>query len=232
VSETITYEQVGTILGLAAARDQRTVGDADVMAWYDDLNGAGITYDGAREALVAFYIEQANVRPEHRFRATTPDVIRLARKIRAERVANFVYTPVDPFESVPQFQARMRAQLEAVASGRVPSPPKRLALEGGPAPQVAAALRGVLRGVPDDDEQDGGSAAPRVGAMTVTCPRPDCKARVGQQCKRPNGKPRLEPHPARVDVAQGKPYDPDAERAEIERRRAASAALLALDHPA
>ncbi|EMF31104.1 hypothetical protein H114_00707 [Streptomyces gancidicus BKS 13-15] len=226
MSESITYEQVGELLGLAAARDQRTVGDADIMAWHDDLNGAGVTYGDARNALAMFYVEQANVQAEHRFRITSPDVIRLARKIRAERVRNYVYEPVDPDETVEQCQARMRAQLRAIADGRVQVPQQRPALEGGPAPEVAAALRGLLRAVPDDEDGEQ-TAPPRVGAMTVTCPRPDCKARIGQHCKRPSGKPRTEPHPARVDVARGKPYDPDAERAEMERRRAASAAALA-----
>ncbi|MGW4007892.1 zinc finger domain-containing protein [Streptomyces sp. NPDC004763] len=231
MSESITYEQIGEILGLAAARDQRTVGDGDVMAWYDDLNTAAVSYADARGALAAFYVEQANVRPEHRFRITTPDVIRLARQARRERVRNFVYEPVDPDEPWQQFHDRMRAQLRAIGDGRVPPPQKVPALEGGPAPNVAAELRGLLREVPDDEDGDG-EPKPRVGAMTVTCPREDCKARVGRQCKRPSGKPRTEPHPARIALAQGKAYDPDAERAEMDRRRAASAALLNADRAA
>ncbi|WP_371793878.1 hypothetical protein OIE91_11475 [Streptomyces albidoflavus] len=230
MTETISPEEIGDVLGLAAARDQRTVGDGDVLAWYDDLNAARVTFADARQALTRFYVQQAAIPADRRFRVTTPDVIELARKIRNERVANFIYEPpADREESGIEFRARYRAQLDAVASGRVAAPPHRPALEGGPAPALVPKLRGLLRALPDAEDDTGGDTAPAdaaevsVGAMTVQCPR--CKARIGRPCKKPSGRPRP-PHPPRVQVAAGGTYDPSAERAEEQRRRAASEAAL------
>jgi hypothetical protein len=226
--ESITVEDVGKALAMAAARDQRTVGEGDIFAWYDDLNAAGVTFPDVRAALTRFYVEQSTLEKDQRFRVTTPDVIRMVRKIRADRLENFLYEPGDPDEPGEVFAARKRQQLAAVASGKAPAPTARLALEGGPAPKVLEALRGVLRAVPDDDADEPVPTPlkPQVGAMTVECPRPDCKALVGRQCKHPNGKLRKKPHPARITVASGGIWDPEAERAEEARRRAASAAAL------
>lgn len=227
--ESITVEEVGKALAMAAARDQRTVGEGDIFAWYDDLNAAGVTFADVRAALSRFYVEQSTLEVHQRFRVTTPDVIRMARKVRADRLENFLYVPGDPDEPGEVSAARLRQQLAAVASGQVPAPTTRPALEGGPAPKVLAAIRGVLRAVPDDeaDEDAPPPIDPAIGPMTVSCPRPECKAIVGRQCKGPNGKPLKRPHRARVTVASGGTWDPEAERAEEARRRAASAAALA-----
>lgn len=231
MSESINAAEVGDVLGLAAARDQRTVGDGDILAWYDDLNAAGVTFQDARQALTRFYVQQASIPVDKRFRATTPDVIELARKIRRERVANFIYEPPAELETGAQFRSRYRAQLDAVGSGRVPAPTSRPMLEGGPAPELVPMLRGLLQAVPEDDgDETAESRAPRrvsVGAMTVQCPRPECQARIGRQCIFPSGKPRTKPHPARLLVAEGGTWNPGAERDEEARRKAASAAALA-----
>jgi hypothetical protein len=229
MSETITAKEVGEVLAMAAARDQRTVGDGDVLAWYDDLNEAGLTFQDARRALSRFYVQQASIPADRRFRATTPDVIELARKIRRERVANVVYEPLPGQEETgADFVRRYRAQLDAVGSGRMDAPTERPMLTGGPAPELIPLLRGMLQAVPEEDAAE--AAAPvrpvAVGAMTVACPRPECGAHVGQKCKFPTGKLRPKPHPARELVARGGTWDPEAERAEEERRRAASAAAL------
>ncbi|PBO24035.1 hypothetical protein CLM85_12610, partial [Streptomyces albidoflavus] len=80
----ISYEEVGALLGLAAARDQRIAGEADVLAWHADLNAASINYADADAALTRFYaVEMAGLEPDKRRRVTTPDVIAIARKIRA-----------------------------------------------------------------------------------------------------------------------------------------------------
>lgn len=230
MTETITPQEIGDVLAMAAARDQRTVGDGDILAWYDDLNAAGITFTDARQALSRFYVQQAGIPADRRFRITTPDLIELVRKTRRERVANFVYEPADREETGDEFRARYRAQLDAVASGRVATPVQRPMLEGGPAPELARKLRGLLKAVPSgeaDDATPPAEPAPQIGAMTVPCPREDCKALVGRQCKFPSGKFRPKPHPARLLVAEGGTYDPDAERAEEQRRKEISAAALA-----
>lgn len=45
----MTRSEAAVLLGLAAARDRRIVGDADVLAWAEDLDD--ITFDEAHAAL-------------------------------------------------------------------------------------------------------------------------------------------------------------------------------------
>ncbi|MGW6531411.1 zinc finger domain-containing protein [Streptomyces venezuelae] len=213
----ITFEEAGRLLGLAAARDQRIVGDADILAWHSDLNAAGVSYQDAEAALTRFYaVEMAGLEPEDRRRVTTPDVIGIARKIRNERLANFVYEP-PPGDDDPHYLARLRGQLEATANGRRSAPSEQLALEGGPHPDVARALAAVGQSVPDEDE--GTNSVRRPGPLGIECPK--CTAAIGRPCRTPGGKERA-PHPAR----KGETSNPEEERAEMERRRAASAASL------
>lgn len=49
----MTPQEAGKILGLAAARDRRTVGEADILAWMEDLDG--ITFDEARQAVARHF---------------------------------------------------------------------------------------------------------------------------------------------------------------------------------
>lgn len=221
----ISYEEAGRLLGLAAARDQRTVGDADILAWHADLNAAGVTFQDASAALTRFYaVDMASLEPDRRRRVTTPDVISIARKIRNERLANFIYEP-PPGDSDPNYLARLRGQLEAVASGEQPVLTERPELEGGPNPKVAQLLSGIGRCVPETDEEAAAGAEAEIdtvrrsGPLGTECPK--CSAAIGRPCRTPGGKERA-PHPAR----KGEGSDPEQERAEIERRRAASAATL------
>lgn len=209
----ITYEEAGRLLALAAARDQRTVGDADVLAWHADFNAAGLSYADADAALTRFYaVEMASLKTEDRRRITTPDVISIARKIRNERLANFVYEP-PPGDDDPNYLARLRGQLEATANGRRPALTERPALEGGPHPDVAKFLAAIDKTLPDEDGET--SSVKRPGPLGTGCPK--CQAAIGRPCRTPGGKERV-PHPAR----KGEASDPADEQAEIERRRAAS----------
>ena len=213
----ITYEEAGRLLALAAARDQRTVGDADVLAWHADLNAAAVSYTDADAALTRFYaVEMASLKTEDRRRVTTPDVISIARKIRNERLANFVYEP-PPGDEDPHYLQRLRGQLEATANGQRPALTERPALEGGPHPEIARVLAAINKSVPDQDDDT--SSVKRPGPLGVECPK--CKAAIGRPCRTPGGKERAT-HPARA----GQTSDPEAEQAEIERRRAASARHL------
>jgi hypothetical protein len=216
----ISYEEAGRLLALAAARDQRTVGDADVLAWHADFNAAGLSYADADAALTRFYaVEMASLKTEDRRRVTTPDVISIARKIRSERLANFVYDP-PPGDDDPNYLARLRGQIEATATGRTPALTELPALEGGPHPSVAKALAGIGQSVPGDGTADVEvDAVRRAGPLGTVCPK--CSAAIGRPCRTPGGKERV-PHPAR----KGEASDPEQERAEIERRRATSAATL------
>lgn len=226
----ITFEEAGRLLGLAAARDQRTVGDADILAWHSDLNAAGIAYTDAEAALTRFYaVEMAGLEPDARRRVTTPDVISIARKIRNERLANFVYVPPDGDED-PNYLARLRGQLTQVASGDRPALTERPALEGGPHKSVMNELAKIGRAVPDEpgkETPDEVAEVRRPGPIGIACPV--CQAAIGRPCRVEVGGKRRElrtPHAARVRVASGGPAELESP-AEIERRRAASAASLA-----
>ncbi|WP_275462096.1 hypothetical protein [Streptomyces noursei] len=216
----ITYQQAGALLGLAAARDQRTVGEADVHAWHDDLNAAGITYDDARAALTHFYVAQGALPVDDRFRATTPDVIHHARALRQDRLRNFVYNyNGDPDETPQLYLGRLRTQIAATADGQMMPPPLLVALEGGPAPEVTAELIGAVREMPEEEAQP---APPRrCGPLAVQCPQ--CHARVGRHCTWSGGA-RRPAHAARKRAVSGVPLPGEDETAT---RRAASAAALA-----
>lgn len=221
----ITYEQAGELLGLAAARDQRTVGDADILAWHDDLNAAGIAYGDVRAALTRFYVAQGDLRAEDRFRATTPDVIHHARALRHERLENFTYAP-PPGDSDPHYLTRLRSQLTAAADGDAPATATALALEGGPHPTVTAALTGAGRPIPEPDQEQAAAITQirRPGPLGVECPT--CHAPIGRPCKAPNGaKTAKRVHGARRRVATGQPAATETP-AEIEHRRAAALAYL------
>lgn len=218
----ISYEEVGALLGLAAARDQRIAGEADVLAWHADLNAASINYADADAALTRFYaVEMAGLEPDKRRRVTTPDVIAIARKIRAERLENFQYEPAQPDETPRQYLARLRGQISDVASGRRDAPRQAAALEGGPHPEVLRALAAVGRGVPEQAAAEQHPEVKRPGPLGRECPR--CKAAIGRPCRTPGGRERS-PHPRRSNPT---PADPNAEQQEIARRRAVSAAALA-----
>lgn len=223
--ETITFAEVGMLLGLAAARDQRTTGDADTLAWHADLNTAAITYRDAQAALTRYYaVDMAALPPDHRRRITTPDLIGIARKLRAERLQNFRYDP-DPDETPQQYLARLRGQLNATADGQRPPATDRPALEGGPHPDVAAAITGIGRTIPDTDQADE-KPEPRPGPYGIRCPR--CAAHIGRPCHSPHSNRRLaRPHPARIRTAEGTPTNPATDQAEQDRRRQAARAYLA-----
>ncbi|MFJ3949017.1 hypothetical protein ACIPXV_02960 [Streptomyces libani] len=221
----ITYEEAGELLGLAAARDQRTVGDSDILAWHDDLNEAGITYEDARAALTRFYVAQGDLRAEDRFRATTPDVIHHARSLRRERLTNFVYEP-PPGDTDPHYFTRLRGQLSATADGRVPALSAAPALEGGPPLRFVKELeaRGYVAGRPMPEDEDDSTTAEvakvrRPGPLGVECP--SCNAPIGRPCKTRFRRP----HGARRRVAAGQPAASETP-AEIDQRRAAALAHL------
>lgn len=225
MNETISFEEIGLILALAAARDQRTVGDADGLAWHSDLNAAGVTYADADAALTRFYsIEMARLEPEHRRRVTTPDVIGIARKIRTERLANFIYEP-PPGDSDPLYLDRLRGQIAAVADGGRPALTELPAIAGPPHASVARAIAGAFQSVPGADPAV--AEVKRPGPLGAVCPK--CKAPVGRPCRFGSGKERPA-HPARVLASGGEVpglADGATDATEIERRKAASRAALA-----
>lgn len=220
----ITFEDASELLGLAAARDQRTVGRADIHAWQTDLAAAGITRDDAETALAAFYQEMASRQPQDRFRATPVDLIDIARRARRQRLANFRYDG-DPDETPHQYVARLRARTRAVADGRITPTDGLLALGPGANRDLGERLELVGRTVPNDDQQPTNVRRPvRVGPLTVPCPT--CNALVGRHC-RANGHPRTTAHSARRRAARDAHDLPREDPEQITARKDAAAAALA-----
>lgn len=223
----IDFEQAANLLGLAAARDQRTVGDADILAWHDDLNAANIPYTDARAAITHFYaVHNASLQPDKRWRITSVDIIDIARRLRHDRLEGFQYEPGDADETPAQYLARLRTQITATADGVRPPAP---AIESGrPRPELAAALDALTRAVPnpDDETAEPAAAQPRPDASPFSVPCPVCAARLGHHCRWPNGNRRTT-HPARRRAAAGEPLTTPGTEDEAAQRRAAAAAHLA-----
>ncbi len=219
----ITFEDASTLLGLAAARDQRTVGRADILAWHADLTAAGLTRTDAETALTAFYQEMASRRPQDRYRVTPVDLIDIAKRVRRERVANLRYDG-DPDETPQQYLTRLRARTAALADGRIgPDTGLRALGPGTPDPQLTRQLAAVGHDVPDDDDATGSRRPVRVGPLTVPCPA--CKAPLGRHC-RSNGHPRTVAHAARRRAARDAHDLPREDAAQIAARKEAAAAYL------
>lgn len=220
----ITLEDASTLLGLAAARDQRTVGRADVLAWHADLTAAGLTRTDAENALTVFYQEMASRQPKDRYRVTAVDLIDIAKRARRERVANLRYDG-DPDETPEQYLARLRARTAALADGRIgPDTGLRaLTRPGAPDPRLMRELTAIGHDVPGDDTT--GTRRPvRVGPLTVPCP--DCQAPLGKHC-RSNGHPRTVAHAARRRAARDAHDLPREDLTQIAARKEAAAAHLA-----
>jgi hypothetical protein len=218
----ITFEDASTLLGLAAARDQRTVGRADILAWQADLSAAGLTRADAETALTVFYQEMAARQPQDRFRVTAVDLIDIAKRARRERVANLRYDG-DPDETPQQYLNRLRARTAALADGRIgPDTGLRALGPGTPDLRLMRELGAVGHDVPGDDTT--GTRRPvRVGPLTVACPA--CLAPLGRHC-RSNGSPRTVAHAARRRAARDAHDLPREDTDQITARKEAAAAYL------
>lgn len=216
--------EAAELLGHCAAFDNRKPSQGAALAWAAALND--IPLDADAKASVAAYYTTAPKDPDGKLWILPHHVRTLRSKIRSKRLENFQYEPVGD-ETVEEFMARYRGQVQAIASGASPAPSGRLALEGGPTKRFMDELeaRGWdgLRTVPDSDEEAVADTVRRAGPLGVICPA--CSAAVGRPCKTPGGndrqplgKPRLKPHSARLRAAQGVPEATEAERAAQEQR--------------
>lgn len=207
----MTPDEAQQLLAACAAFDNRQPSVIAKRAWARAL--ANVPFDDdCIEAVARYYATPA--KDGSRLWIQPADVIRHRNIVRAERLETFVYEPPAGQLTDPDYLKRLRGQQYAVGSGTVPAPANAPALTGGPAKQVADYLKGVGREVPDDV-----AAVRRPGPLGIECP--SCQAAIGRPCRTPGGKERAI-HPAR----RGERTDPEIERAEIERRRAASAAAL------
>ncbi|MGW4493823.1 zinc finger domain-containing protein [Streptomyces sp. NPDC004376] len=219
-------DEAAALLGHAAAFDNRTPSAAAAMAWAAALHDVPLDAD-AKDAVATYYTTAPQDSKERLW--ILPHHIRTLRtKIRNARLENFQYEPV-PDETVSEYLARYKGQVAAIASGRVAAPAGRPALEGGPTREFVAELeaRGWQGNRAVDDEDDTVTEdidlVRRRGPLGVECPA--CQAAVGRPCKSPGssekqpmGKPRVEPHSARLRAAKGQPEQTLEERAAQEQR--------------
>jgi hypothetical protein len=223
-------KEAAILLGHAAAFDNRQPSEAAAEAWAAALHD--IPLDADAKAAVAAYYTTPPQNPNERLWILPHHIRTLRSKIRSKRLENFQYEPL-PDETVGEFMARYRGQVQAIASGRAPAPVGRLALEGGPKREFMEELeaRGWEgnRTVPDSDEEAEADTTRRAGPLGVECPA--CHAAIGRPCKspgasekRPLGKPRPKPHSARLRAAQGVPEQTADQRAAEEQAIRARAA--------
>lgn len=215
--------EAAELLGHAAAFDNRNPSAAAAVAWASALHD--IPLDADAKAAVAAYYTTAPQDPRDKLWILPHHIRTLRSKIRSARLENFQYEPIAN-ETVGEFMARYRGQVQAIASGRVPAPVGRLALEGGPPKKFMDELeaRGWegMRTVPDSDEDAAATelidTVRRAGPLGVICPA--CGAAMGRPCKTPGGsdkqplgKPRPKPHSARLRAARGIPEATAEQRA-------------------
>lgn len=199
-TETITQEEINSLLKAAAARDQRTIGPADILAWWQDLNIAGVRYPDASEAVARYYaIHYPRQAPHQRFRLTSPVLIELVREIREARhvAADFLYEP-EVGETGAQYAARLQAQLRAVGDGQKPA---HTMAEIGMNPEgqrkLAELVSGMSQRLPYPPEIAEVLNRARPTGSQIECPR--CHAKPGRKCSNPaTGRPMSELHPMRI----------------------------------
>lgn len=207
----MTPDEAQQLLAACAAFDNRQPSVVAKRAWARAL--AKVPFDDdCIEAVARYYATPA--KDGARLWIQPADVIKNRAIVRGERLETFVYEPPAGQLNDPDYIKRLRDQQYAVGSGTVPAPAHAPALTGGPHKSVADHLAGIGRNVPDDV-----AAVRRPGPLGIECPK--CSAPIGRPCRTPGGKERSI-HPAR----RGETTDPQQEQAEIERRRAASAAVL------
>lgn len=195
-TETITIAEVGDLLKQLAARDQRTTGQPDIVAWWNDLNTA-VPPVGYREAQAAANYYYAVVWPaqeeRNRFRLTAPKVIELAHNAQKGRLENFVYQAT-PGETGAEFIVNYNRQRNAVASGQVqPVPSITQALKPRP---VAALVAGVAAARVLPPEIADIIARRRPPGSSIPCPY--CHAQVRRHCRTSTGRELQTMHASRI----------------------------------
>jgi hypothetical protein len=207
-------KEAAVLLGHAAAFDNRQPSEAAAEAWAAALHD--IPLDADAKAAVAAYYTTPPANPNERLWILPHHIRTLRSKIRSKRLENFQYEPF-PDETVSEFMARYRGQVQAIASGRVAAPSGRLALEADPKRDEDAVKTELV------------DTVRRTGPLGIECP--SCRAAIGRPCKTPGGsskqplgKPRPKPHSARLRAAQGVPEQTAEQRAVEEQAIRARAA--------
>ncbi|MEN6527276.1 MAG: hypothetical protein ABFD65_12390 [Candidatus Polarisedimenticolia bacterium] len=212
--------EAAELLGHCAMFDNRKPSQGAAVAWSSALHD--VPLDDDARAAVAIYYTTPPKGPDAKLWILPHHVRSLRMKIRNARLENFQYEP-RPDETVREYLARYKAQVQAIASGRAPAPTGPLALTGGPHKDVAKALEGIGRTMPDSEEESLADTVRRSGPLGVECPA--CGAAIGRPCKTPGGndrqplgKPRSKPHNSRLRAASGESELTVEQRAAEEQR--------------
>jgi hypothetical protein len=192
--------------------DNRKPSQGAALAWAAALND--VPLDDDAKAAVASYYSTPPKDSDAKLWILPHHVRTLRSKIRSARLENFQYEP-HPDETPAEFLARYKGQVQAIASGRVAAPSGQPALEGGPSREFMRELE--ARGWDGNRTVDGDEriveaevidSVRRSGPLGIECPA--CRAAIGKPCKAPGasekqpmGKPRLNPHSARLRAANG-----------------------------
>lgn len=106
--------EIVALLGLIAARDRRTVGEADVQVWGEDLDD--VAFEDARAAVRVHFREKPGVW------CTSGHIYAAAREIRRERAMRRDKVALSDGPSTPEGRKEaMRLFRELVARTKVPS---------------------------------------------------------------------------------------------------------------
>jgi hypothetical protein len=175
-----------------AAFDNRKPSVAASKAWAEALQDIPADVD-AFAAIARFYAEidetsEADIDDK---RWIQPHNVRKIRRlIRAERIPDgaFTYPALDHDETGAEFVQRRRAQIRAIADGRIEAEPIQ-AIKGGPHPSVAKTVARIGQ-VPEHLRPD--LVAAGIGAkreqwpeLAIPCPLHACRARASHPCRTP-----------------------------------------------
>jgi hypothetical protein len=230
--------EAAELLGHCAAFDNRKPSQGAAVAWSAALHD--VPLDDDAKAAVAIYYTTAPKDPDGKLWILPHHVRTLRTKIRSARLENFQYEPIAD-ETVPEYLARLRGQTQAIASGRVAAPTGQLAPgKGEPPRELMAGLsdlgwQGNRTVDGDEPEVELIDTVRRSGPLGVECPVEACRAAIGKPCKgsggtakQPLGKPRANPHSARLRAANGEGELTAEQRAAEEQRvRARTAQFFA-----
>ena len=104
----MTRSEIAKLLAFCAAYDQRTIGDADVLAWDEALDSPwvpNIDLDEAQEAVVTHYRETTQ-------RISVADVLKRVKTWRADRLGRGIPMRHQGVQATEEYR-RIRAEWEA-----------------------------------------------------------------------------------------------------------------------
>jgi hypothetical protein len=200
--------EAGKLLATAAAFDNRRPSKVAAHAWAAALHDLPADPD-CFAAVARFYTEPATGTEADGRRWIEPHHVRYHRtKIRNERIPDGAFTHPDPAgnETGAEFVQRRRAQIQAIADGRLDPQPIR-EITGGPHPSVTATATRIGQ-IPEHLRAE--FAAAGIGAkrgqwpeLAIPCPLHSCRALAWNPCRSSKGRRmRQGTHPSRRDEWQ------------------------------